>query len=268
LRINAMKNQEQKTILLVEDDLVITMDETHLLKSFGYDVVIAKSGEEAVQIATGNDKIALILMDVNLGVGMDGPEAAKQILGKRNLPIVFLSSHTDKEYVERIKMIAGYGYVVKDSSDIVLQSSIEMAFELFKTQEALRESEIPHRKLMAKLPAGVIIIDPLTRTIKSANARAAAMFGVAAEHIVGRQCHSFLCPAQEKSCPALDLDQEVDDSERVILHADGSRRPVLKSVIRIQLCGQEKLMERFVDIAERKRAEELRKSEALCGTPP
>jgi len=81
-------------------------------------------------------------MDVNLGPGIDGPEAAKQILGKRNLPIVFLSSHTDKEYVERIKGIAGYGYVVKDSSNVVLHSSIEMAFNLFMAEEALKEAKM------------------------------------------------------------------------------------------------------------------------------
>ena len=137
---------------------------------------------------------------------------------------MFLSSHTDKEYVERIKGIAGYGYVVKNSSNVVLQSSIEMAFNLFDAQAAMRESETLHRNLMAKLPAGIIIIDPLTRTIESVNVRAAAMFGVAAEQIVGHRCHSLLCPAQEKSCPVLDLGQEVDDSERIMLHADGSRK--------------------------------------------
>ena len=49
-----MKNQEQKTILLVEDDTAAMMVEAHLLKGFGYDVLAAKSGEEAVQIAAGN----------------------------------------------------------------------------------------------------------------------------------------------------------------------------------------------------------------------
>jgi len=251
-----MNNPQQKTILLVEDETVTMMVETHLIKSFGYDVVPAKSGEEAVKIATGNDKIALILMDVNLGAGIDGPEAARQILAKRNLPVVFLSAHTDKEYVERIKGIAGYGYVVKNSSNIVLQSSIEMALNLFEVQEAMREREALHLNLLAKLPAGIIIIDPLTRTIESVNARAAAMFGVAAEQIVGHRCHAFLCPAQDKNCPVLDLGQEVDYSERMMLHADGSRHPVLKSVTRIQLCGQEKLLECFVDITERKKTEE------------
>jgi len=136
-----MNNPQQKTILLVEDDATTMMIETHLLESFGYAVIPAKSGEEAVQIAIGNDKIALILMDVDLGPGIDGPEAARQILGKRKPPIVFLSSHTEKEYVERIKGIAGYGYVVKNSNNVVIRSSIEMAFNLFETQEVLRASE-------------------------------------------------------------------------------------------------------------------------------
>jgi CheY-like chemotaxis protein len=154
-----MKNQEQKTILLVEDDTSTMMIEEHMLKGFGYDVVPAKSGEEAVQIATSNDKIALILMDVNLGDGIDGPEAAKQILLKRNLPIVFLSSHTEKEYVERIKGIAGYGYVVKNSSNVVLQSSIEMAFNLFDAQAAMRASEERYRTILQTAMAGFWLTD-------------------------------------------------------------------------------------------------------------
>ena len=54
----------------------------------------------------------------------------------------------------------------------------------------------------------------------------------------------------------------MDNSEREIICADGSSRPVLKSVKRIQVRGQEKLLECFVDITDRKRAEEaLRESE-------
>jgi len=135
------KYRNRKPILLVEDDIGTTLIETQLLKSFGYDVVAAKSGEEAVNVAMGNNKIALILMDINLGSGIDGTEAARQILGKRQLPIVFLSSHTEKEYVERVKAITRYGYVIKNSDKFVLQSSIEMAFHLFEAHEAMRESE-------------------------------------------------------------------------------------------------------------------------------
>ena len=60
------------------------------------------------------------------------------------MPIVFLTSHAERETVERVRGITRYGYVVKDSGDFVLQSSIEMAFELFgahrRTEATLEES--------------------------------------------------------------------------------------------------------------------------------
>jgi two-component system, cell cycle sensor histidine kinase and response regulator CckA len=125
-----------------------------------------------------------------------------------------------------------------------------------QAEEALRESETLQRTLLANLPAGAIIIDPVTRMIENVNNTAAAMFGVRAEHIVGHRCHAFLCPANEGACPVCDLGKEVDNAEREMVCADGSRRPVLKSVKRVQMRGKEKLLECFVDITERKRAEE------------
>jgi PAS domain S-box-containing protein len=132
-----------------------------------------------------------------------------------------------------------------------------------QAEELLQESETLQRTLLANLPAGVIIIDPVTRMIENVNNAAAAMFGVQADHIIGHRCHAFLCPASEGACPVCDLGKEVDNAERAMICADGSRRPVLKSVKRIQIGGQEKLLECFVDIAERKEAETaFRESEA------
>ncbi len=131
-----------------------------------------------------------------------------------------------------------------------------------QAEETLRESETLQRTLLANLPTGVIIIDPVTRMIENVNNTAATMFGVQAEHIVGHRCHSFLCPASDGACPVCDLGKEVDNAEREMVCADGSRRPVLKSVKRIQIRGQEKLLECFLDITDRKRAEDaLRESE-------
>jgi PAS domain S-box-containing protein len=127
-----------------------------------------------------------------------------------------------------------------------------------RAEETLKESERLQRFLLANIPAGVIIINPLTRTIENVNNAAAGMFGSQEEHIIGRRCHSFLCPASEAACPVLDLGKEIDDTEREMICADGSRRPVLKSVKRVQVKGEEKLLECFIDITERKQAEEER----------
>jgi PAS domain S-box-containing protein len=124
-----------------------------------------------------------------------------------------------------------------------------------QAEESRRESETLQRILLANLPAGVIIVDPVTRVIEDVNNAAAAMFGNKGEHIVGHRCHAFICPANEGTCPVCDLDLEVDNEEREMVCADGSRRPVLKFVKRIQIRGQEKLLECFLDITERKQAE-------------
>ena len=58
----------------------------------------------------------LILMDIDLGKGMDGTEAAQIILHNREIPIVFLSNHTEKEIVNKTEKITSYGYVVKNAA--------------------------------------------------------------------------------------------------------------------------------------------------------
>jgi PAS domain S-box-containing protein len=125
-----------------------------------------------------------------------------------------------------------------------------------RAEEALQEIETLQHNLLTQLPVGVILVDALTRTIEVVNSRAAAMFGGGAQQMIGRRCHGLLCPTEETSCPVLDLGQEVDKSERVMLCADGSQLPILKSVTRVQVEGREKLLECFEDITERKRTEE------------
>lgn len=137
-----MNTYLQKTILLVEDEALVAMNEAMMLRKEGYQVVIAASGEEAVEtVETAPQAIALILMDINLGGGMDGTEAAQEILKNQDIPIVFLSSHTEREIVEKTEKITSYGYVVKGSGITVLAASIKMAFKLHAANQALRASE-------------------------------------------------------------------------------------------------------------------------------
>ncbi len=127
---------------------------------------------------------------------------------------------------------------------------------VFERTGKLQRSEDFQRQLLDHLPAGVIILDPKTRVIERVNTCAATLFGAAADKIVGRRCHAFLCPAQEGACPVCELGQNIDNAEREMLRADGSRLPILKSVKRIQVDGQDKLLEILVDISDRKRMEE------------
>lgn len=136
----------------MEDEPLIALAEKKQLERFGYAVATVGSGEKAIESINGETKFDLILMDIDLGGGIDGTQAAEAILKERDIPIVFLSSHTDPEVVGKTEKITSYGYVVKSSSMTVLDASIKMAFKLFAARmeakqrdESLRASEEKYR---------------------------------------------------------------------------------------------------------------------------
>jgi len=136
----------RKKILLVEDEALIALNEAKTLEKYGYEVVTAYSGKKAIEAIGSDHDISLILMDIDLGKGVDGTEAAAQILNKRDIPVVFLSSHTEPEVVEKTEKITSYGYVVKNSGATVLDASIKMAFKLY---EAYRSYNKRNQELYA-----------------------------------------------------------------------------------------------------------------------
>jgi PAS domain S-box-containing protein len=125
-----------------------------------------------------------------------------------------------------------------------------------RAEEALRQSEQRLQAVLAALPVGVIIVDPETRVIVDANPMALGMIGAGREAVVNRPCSDYICRAENGRCPITDLGQTVDNAERQLLTAKGSAIPVFKTVTRTTLGGREHLLETFVDITERKRAEE------------
>jgi PAS domain S-box-containing protein len=147
-----------KTILIVEDDPIAALDETAVLSHYGYGVIAAKSGEEAVDLCRRVDEIDMVLMDIDLGEGMDGPEAAQAILAEREIPIVFLTSHAERGMVEKVRGITRYGYVIKNSGDFVLISSIEMAFELFDAHRRVNAESARSAAILRSLPDLLFVI--------------------------------------------------------------------------------------------------------------
>lgn len=126
-----MSQDKHCTLLLVEDEVIIAMAEKKALEKYGYNVLLEHSGEDALMLIEKVPDIDIILLDIDLGVNMSGPETALWILKKRNIPIMFLSSHIEKEIVEQTEKITSYGYVVKNSGITVLDASIKMALKLF-----------------------------------------------------------------------------------------------------------------------------------------
>ncbi len=140
----------KKKILLVEDEAIIAISESQMLQKHGFEVVTAYKGEGAIEIIDELPDISLILMDIDLGKGIDGTEAAQRILEKKDLPVVFLSSHTEAEVVEKTEGITSYGYIVKNSGETVMLASIRMAFRLYDAHIELRKQKENLRQALVK----------------------------------------------------------------------------------------------------------------------
>jgi diguanylate cyclase (GGDEF)-like protein/PAS domain S-box-containing protein len=121
--------------------------------------------------------------------------------------------------------------------------------------DAAIESENRTRSILESVQAGIVIIDPEIHRIVDVNPFAARMIGASKERIIGAECNMFICPAERDKCPLTDLHQTIDNSERVLLTAAGEEREIIKTVTTIRLGGKLHLLESFIDISERKRAE-------------
>jgi len=139
------------------------------LEKNGYNVVIAVSGEEALSLIRAGEKFDLVLMDIDLGRGMDGTMAAEFILNEIDIPLVFMSSHTEKQIVDKTEGITSYGYIVKNSGETVMLTSIKMAFKLFDARMAevgmLKATSI-WEKTINSINNSILLIDSDYRIIK------------------------------------------------------------------------------------------------------
>jgi PAS domain S-box-containing protein len=189
---NVIMQKVPKNILLVEDEPMIAITQTMDLEAYGYNVIHASKGHQALSAVKQMDPlIDLILMDINLGEEKDGAEIAKKILQEYDIPLIFLSSHTQREVVAKTENITFYGYVVKLSGITVLDASIKMAFRLHEANQKLKQqklelegSEKRYRRLFESAQDGILILDFESGKIVDANPFLVKMLGYSKEEFL------------------------------------------------------------------------------------
>ena len=114
-------------ILVVEDDDIIAKVEDWRLKNLGYQVCgRAVSGAEAMELVVKH-KPDLVLMDINIKGDIDGIETAKMIKKGFNIPVIYVTSHSDGPTLVRAKETKPDGFIVKPFDDNDLRVAIQLA---------------------------------------------------------------------------------------------------------------------------------------------
>lgn len=103
-----------ETILIVEDSALNRKLVTTILQSYGYNLLIAMDGEEAIEIAT-REQPDLILMDMQLPKisGYDATQTLKSQPETADIPIVALTAHAMEDERERAMTARCDGYITK-----------------------------------------------------------------------------------------------------------------------------------------------------------
>jgi PAS domain S-box-containing protein len=148
-----------KFVLPVEDERIVARDLQIRLKRLGYEVpYVASSKAEAMHLLE-NNRPDLVLMDITLNGCPDGIGAAQEIRERFDLPVIYLTAHSDTDTLDRAKRTEPSGYVLKPFEDRELMVAIETATHKHGAEKRLRQTERWLAATLCSIGDAVITMD-------------------------------------------------------------------------------------------------------------
>lgn len=117
----------QVRVLIVEDDALIAADLAALLGDLGYRVAGICSDAAMAMPSLLAHRPDLVLLDIHLGQGNDGVHVAERINTTAPTPFLFVTGHTDRATLERVKAVHPAGFIIKPFDEDDLRTQIEIA---------------------------------------------------------------------------------------------------------------------------------------------
>ncbi|MFH0726744.1 MAG: GAF domain-containing protein [Pseudomonadota bacterium] len=271
----------KNSILIVEDDAILAVHLRNMLIGLEYSVPeVLATGEEAIAFVEAKPP-NLVLMDIHLAGGMDGITAAERIRSAADVPIVFLTSYSQDPLVQRAKIAAPYGYLIKPVPPRELAATIEMALYRHHLDRQLKEQEEELSAIYENAALIMMLLDGERRVCKANKAAlefaglpAAAATGIRAGEVI--HCLHALDSPQGcgfgPTCGECTIRRTVLDTfetglnhrlveANLTIAIDGKEKKMifLLSTSKLSVRKQPMVMLSMLDITQRKRAEEALK---------
>jgi len=129
-----------KKVMIVEDDKMLCRIFEMFLTDLGYEVTgFFPDGDSAIACCMENHP-DVILMDIHLKGDKTGFETAKIILEKFDIPIIYLTGDNREDTIKETIFSNIYGYLLKPTTKIVLNTAIEFAYHRHRFDQSMRKT--------------------------------------------------------------------------------------------------------------------------------
>ncbi len=212
-------------VLVVEDSPTVSQVVEDILSKHGYPLSgIFSSAEEALTFAYTNPP-DIVLMDISLQGAMDGIEAAGILTQDYGIPVIFLTSATDVESLDRALKSACSTYLLKPVQETELIINIEIVVHQNRIAKA-SEKEQRWREVILNGIIDAVLAEDDTGTIVYMN-RSAATFLDTEVDFEGKRIDDYVTFYDMTGNPLLDLNTAEQHIECQMRTKSGRSRIIL-----------------------------------------
>jgi len=138
-------------ILIGEDEVLIAEYLADILNSFEYDdVEIAHNKNEIIDKVKSYEP-DLALLDIRMEGKYDGIEIGEYITENLDIPIIYITAHSDKEIVQKALKTKPSAYIIKPFTEMDVFSAVEIAINSMAKKEVEGELVIKDGHAMVKV---------------------------------------------------------------------------------------------------------------------
>ncbi len=148
-----------RRLVIVEDEAILALDIERHLTSLGFDVRgVAADAETAVRLVE-RENPDLVLMDIHLQGSRDGVETAALLRERFDVPVVYLTAHSDPKTMERAQATEPMGYLLKPFKKPDLQNVVTIALARSANERRLRRREQTLRTTLSCIDEAIFTTD-------------------------------------------------------------------------------------------------------------
>lgn len=187
--IHNLSQNKEKNILVVDDSSFVRKAIENILTSKNYNVILAKDGQNALEILDVNQNINLILLDLEMPK-VSGIQLLEKIKSNnliKDIPVIVLSSSEDRQKYAYVIKHGAMDFIKKPflTEEILLKSDLHISQAEYVTKIASQAKELDEYKRVLS-ESDMVSKTDARGIITEANDKFCEISGYSREYLIGK----------------------------------------------------------------------------------